>query len=135
MFMSEPLHPDAKSETVTLSCPTETSFTYGFAILFNWDEKVQKPFKIFPRKAFSTDDIRDRCYEKVLVDEMRIRKLKPLKPLPGQKMSLFAKVESCKYKKKSTFLNYIKFVDRHILTLKNWEMFCQAVLIFINTLC
>ena len=100
MFMSEPLHPDAKSETGTLSCPTETSFTYGFAILFNWDEKVQKPFKIFPRKAFSTDDIRDRCYEKVLVDEMRIRKLKPLKPLPGQKMSLFAKVESCKYKKK-----------------------------------
>ena len=85
MFISEPLHPG------------EGGICYGFVILFNWDEKVQKPFRIFPRKNFSTNDIRDRCYEKVLVDEMRIRKLKPLHSLPGEKWSLFAKVESCMY--------------------------------------
>ena len=78
-----------------MSEPQHQDYSYGFVILFNWDENAQKPFKIFPRKAFSTDDIRDHCYDKVLPDEMRIRKLKPLKSLPGHKMSLFAKVDAC----------------------------------------
>ena len=96
MFLSEPLHPDGKTEFREISsCPTEIS--YGFVILFNWNEKVKKPFKIFARNTFTTDDIRDRCYEKILVNEMRIRKLKPLHSLPGEKMSLFGKVECGKY--------------------------------------
>lgn len=95
-FSSEPLHPEEKEEKRNSSALEKISINYGFAILFNWDEKVQKPFKIYPRNSFSTDDIRDRCYDKVLVDEMRIRKLKPIKSLPSQKLSLFGKVEACK---------------------------------------
>ena len=81
--------------------PAETAgdrkFNYGFVILFNWNEEIQRPFKLFPRKAFSPNEIRDRCYEKLLIPEQRIRKLMPLKPLPGQKLSFFAKVEACKW--------------------------------------
>lgn len=78
----------------SLEMPSPT--TYGHVILFNWDEGVQRPFKMFPRKAFGSEEITDRCYNKDLSNDYRIRKLKPLKPLPGQKMSLFAKVEACK---------------------------------------
>lgn len=100
------------------SCPAEVSVTYGFIILFNWEEGstfffylsfgmiessyiyfykgVKNPFKLFARKSFSTQDIRDQTIECNLKDEFRIRALRPLKPLPGLKMSLFAKVEACK---------------------------------------
>lgn len=81
----------------TSSSSSNSVFQYGFIILFNWNEDLKKPFKIFPRKAFSTNDIRDHCYEKNVKNENRIRKLMALKPLPGQKMSLFAKVEQRKF--------------------------------------
>ena len=94
----------------TVSSPT--TYSYGFAILFNWDEEVQRPFKIFPRKAFGNDEISERCYTKDLPNDYRIRKLKPLKPLPGQKMSFFAKVESCKL---TCFIRTIIFINQHSL--------------------
>lgn len=98
MFNSEPMHPRNRTEasSQSASCPSNSVFIYGFVILFNWDEGIQRPFKLFPRKAFKNDDIKDRCYDQHLVDKFRIKKLKPLKPLPGQRMSLFAKVEGCK---------------------------------------
>lgn len=96
MFNSEPLHPGIGTKNLTSSCPLNSEFIYGFAILFNWDERIQRPFKLFPRKTFKPDEIKDRCYEHHLLDTFRIKKLKPLKALPGQKISFFAKVEGCK---------------------------------------
>ena len=90
-------------EKETASCPITPFFVCGFVILFNWDEGQQRPFKLFPRKAFP--EITDYCLNKELADEFRIKKLCPLKPLPGKIMSLFAKVESSKIKK-SIFIVY-----------------------------
>ena len=73
------------------------TYEFGFLILFNWDEGIQRPFEMFPRRTFSTSDIKAYCYEKNLNISMRIKKLKALRALPGRKMSLYAKVESSKY--------------------------------------
>lgn len=98
MFSSQPVFPE---QTATIfnesnSCPTNKEFTFGFLILFNWDEKIQRPFKLFPRKTFDKGDISDRCYDKHIGDVCRIKKLKSLKALPNEKLSLFAKVEGGK---------------------------------------
>lgn len=77
-----------------LSCPVKPLKNYVYVILFNWKEDLKKPFKMFPRKAFTQDEIRDDIIAKQLPNLFRLKKLKPLKPLPGQRMSLFAKVEA-----------------------------------------
>lgn len=100
MFSSQPDLGEKEEEEIirrSASCPGKMPVSYGFLILFNWDEGVKKPFKIFPRKTFSPQDIRDHTIESNLRDEFRIRALKPLKALPGIKMSFFAKVEACEY--------------------------------------
>lgn len=71
-------------------------FNYGFIILFNWSVEIMKPFKVFPRRSFGKDEICDYWIDNKLEDQWRIKKLKALSPLPGQKMSLFAKVEDSK---------------------------------------
>ena len=100
MFSSEPLPAtEAMVEETAArssSCPSGLSFQYGFVILFNWNEDVRRPFMIFPRSLFSKDEIQDKTMENRLTDQHRMKKLRPLKPLPDQKMSLFAKVEACK---------------------------------------
>lgn len=68
-------------------------FSCGYLILFNWDENITKPFNIYPRKNFA-QEIKDRSIERHLPDDLRVKKLKHLKSLPGQQMSLFAKVEA-----------------------------------------
>lgn len=78
---------------------------FTFVILFNWDESVQKPFKMFPRKAFP--EIKEVYLERELPDEYRIKKLRPLKPLPNQVMSLFGKVESGMFHKKKHLFHFI----------------------------
>ena len=81
------------------SCPASLSplsFMYGFLILFNWNEDIKTPFKIFPRRAFQKE-ISDNCVVKKLTNLYRIKPLKALKSLPGQKMSVFAKIESSEY--------------------------------------
>lgn len=101
MFHSEPLQPeDDTNGNMNASCPLNETFTFNYIIFFNWNEEFQRPFKIFSRKQFGSDEIKDRCYEKYLSDEFRVWKIKPLKSLPGQKLSLFAKVEGCKYEYK-----------------------------------
>lgn len=97
MFLSETNDLRDEREGRSMSCPNSVRFTYGFVILFNWDEQIKKPFKIFPRKAFSTEEISDRCYTSRVSDEYRVKKLKRLRPLPGNKLSIFCKVEDGKY--------------------------------------
>lgn len=78
------------------SCPPVPKFFYGFVILFNWDENKEKHFDSYPRSCFSTQEIPNYWMENKLIDSWRIRKLKPLSALQGQKMSIFGKMESCK---------------------------------------
>ena len=114
MMDSEPLRKesdDGPNVPETASCPISPFFVCGFVILFNWDEGLQKPFKLFPRKAFP--EITDYCLNKELSNEFRMKKLCPLKPLPGKKMSLFAKVESSKIKKKTVQNVAINFYQLH----------------------
>lgn len=92
MFLDDPMEND---EGTSASCPS-LLYQYGFVILFNWNETIKNPFKMFPRQSFSTNEISDKCMIERLKDELRIRKLKPMKHIPGQKVSLFAKVENCK---------------------------------------
>lgn len=97
MFGSEPqggVNQENGGKTAN-SCPANI-YIYGYIILFNWGEGLKKPFKIFPRKAFAKE-IKDRVIEKELPDKFRVKKLKPFTSLPGQILSLFAKVEACKY--------------------------------------
>ena len=95
---SEPLLGDYKSSVnPTASCPLNNQYVYGYAILFDWNENLQRPFKMYSRQTFPNQDISDRCYTKHLSDDLRVRKLRPMKMLPGARMSLFAKVEASMY--------------------------------------
>lgn len=96
MFNSQPFMGNVDDDQgyggASSSCPLASSPTFGFIILFNWNEGIQRPFKLFPRRTFK-DEIRSDCIDKDLKNEHRIKKLRPLSPLPGQKLSLFGKVE------------------------------------------
>lgn len=94
LFSSDPLqHGPEGSRTDSNSCPVQIP-QYGYLILFNWGG--DKHFKVFHRDDFA-NEIKDRCVDKDLGYEFRMKKLIPLKLLPGQRMSLFAKMESSKY--------------------------------------
>lgn len=115
MFHSQPLPQCDQygNETKSSSCPITMKFHYGYVILFNWCVKAMKPFKMFPRRTFSNQEISDYWMENNVEDQYRIKKLKPLRTLPGEKMSLFAKVESCKY------LSYYYFLFFSIIFCEN----------------
>ena len=95
MFNSQPLL-GKNYEDPSSSCPAVLKFFYGYVILFNWDESKLSPFKMYARKEFTKEEIPNQWLETKLIDKWRLKKLKPLSPLPGQKMSIFAKVEGCK---------------------------------------
>lgn len=76
------------------SCPASLTFSYGYVILFNWDEREEMPFKMFARDFFTKEDIQDSCMKVKLANKYRIKSLKSLSPFPDERMSLFAKVES-----------------------------------------
>lgn len=78
-----------------------TKLDWGYIIIFNWDEGAVNPFKIYPCKAFE-NDIKDKFIDKHLADQFRVRKLKPMKSLPGETVSLFGKMEASEF-----FLNFI----------------------------
>ena len=92
MFNTQPSEQDVDVP----SCPASMHFDYGFVILFDWCVKAKKPFQVFSRAMFNKEEIRDYWMENKLVDKWRLKKLKPLKPLPGQQMSIFAKMDKCK---------------------------------------
>ena len=84
---------DADEVISNSSGPIE--FTYGFIILYNWNERVKKPFKVFSINLFN-NEIQEQCISHTLKGQFRMKVLKPLKALPDQQVSLFAKVEACK---------------------------------------
>lgn len=104
MFESQPVEDALQQDVLQAECPEERQastcpakvFDYGFLVVFNWAENMKNPFKMFSRNAFKSD-ILNYCMNKKLSDQYRIKKIKPLKPFPGVKVSMFCKVESCKY--------------------------------------
>ena len=92
IYLAE-IPPNQRENAQSSSCPASVPMVYGFVILFNWNESLKKPFKMFPRQTFG-NEIGDKCITSRLTNLYRIKKLKSLKSLPGQKTSLFAKVES-----------------------------------------
>lgn len=70
-----------------------STLDYEFVILFNWNDGAKKRFKMFRKTTFGKE-IQENCISKILKNDYRIKKLKPLTVLPGVKVSLFAKVES-----------------------------------------
>ena len=113
MFLSQPELQQTQGspmvkERMTSSCPVELSNVYSFIILFNWSENVKNPFKNFSRSSFSNDEIKDYCLKTKLKDAFRVKKLKPMKSLPGKRTSLFAKVEASKVFFTNTMTNNLK---------------------------
>lgn len=91
MFSSQPTRRGSQHDPDVPA--TQMRFIYRFVILFNWNESLPRPFKMFPRNSFTTDEIPDAWIDRKLMDKWRLRTLKPLAELPGQKMSIFAKVD------------------------------------------
>lgn len=73
--------------------PIESSREYSHLIFFNWSSGLTKHFKTFPISEFSEDEIRPGWINYQMRFESRCRPLKPLRKLPGQTVSLFAKIE------------------------------------------
>ena len=93
MFNSEPLIDEANNieESRSISCPVKMAVVYGYVILFNWKEGVKKPFKMYTRNSLK--EIMEYTINNHLKEEFRVKCLKPLRSLPGEKLSLFARVE------------------------------------------
>lgn len=80
-------------EELPRDCPSGTVFEYSFVILYKWCVKTKRPFKVFSRTSFKKSEIREFWLKHQLEDKFRLRKLKPISSLPGQKCSIFAKME------------------------------------------
>ena len=96
MFSSQPPVQESQEDHGSSS----SSFVCGFLILFHWDDGAVKPFQVFRREDFF-NEIKDRFIDKNLPDKFRLKKLKPMKYLPGKTMSLFGKMEASKFFKKN----------------------------------
>ena len=83
--------PQKSPEARSSSCPAKVC-VYAYVILFNWKENIQKPFKMYTRKSLK--EILEYTINNHLKDDFRIKCLKPLMSLPGEKLSLFARVEA-----------------------------------------
>ena len=76
--------------------PTGTSeVTYHHVVLFSWDLNEEKPFEVYPRNAFSSNEIPEDWYLKELSPTCRQQKLK-LSGLRGDFYSVFCKIEESK---------------------------------------
>ena len=95
VFNSEPLFEDDResSQEQSSSCPISPVF--GFIILFNWKDGNSKPFRMYPRTVLP--EIGDYFIDRNLPGSFRLRRLRPLKHLPGETLSLFAKVDQSKH--------------------------------------
>lgn len=85
---------------------------YSWLVLFSWTAGLKEPFQLFPMSQFVDTEIRPAWITSQLVAKSRIRKLKPLTSLPGQTMSLFAKMETGTKKIKHNYVHiFFLFFD------------------------
>ena len=78
-----------------LSPNNSSELVYHHLVLFSWDLDEEMPFEIYPRHAFSNNEIPDEWYTNVLSEEFRHQKLK-LSGLRGQQYSVFCKIQERK---------------------------------------
>ena len=76
--------------------PRNSRYDKGWLILFHWSPHKHDPFQAYLISQFPESDIRRAWIENVLTAKWRKRRLNPLSILPGETLSLFAKVESGK---------------------------------------
>ena len=82
-----------KTPILTQLNPSGNSVTeYHHVILFNWDPNVENPFEVYQRNSFSSSEIPEAWYTKVLSPTCRHQKLK-LAGLRGPSYSVFCKIE------------------------------------------
>ena len=70
---------------------------YNQMILFNWGYGNNSPFEVHHKSRFQDTEIRPNWLKYQLVPKSRLRKLKPIKSMPNQILSLFAKIEMGKF--------------------------------------
>lgn len=70
-----------------------TKHIYDQVILFHWNSTNNEPFRIYEKDHFSPLEIRDVWLIYQMKPDSRWRPLKKVAKLPGEKVSLFAKVE------------------------------------------
>lgn len=84
---------------------------YDRVILFNWDHWPNRlPFQSFPKTHFLPGEISLEWLKYQMVPKSRMRKLEPFKSLPGQSLSMFAKVEQ-------GIILYIKLIFKYDMIL------------------
>ena len=92
MFMSSP----ENSPRIQGSLPTNPKYIYLWVILFDWDENVEEPFSLFQIAMFSKTELKPKWISGELNQASRQKKMK-FSAVPGKTVSVFAKVEKCKY--------------------------------------
>lgn len=68
-------------------------YNYDGIVLFNWDVDLDCPFSDFSLSMFTDTDLKSDWITKNLGNESRILQMSNLSPFPGQKFSLFGKIE------------------------------------------
>lgn len=69
---------------------------YGYLIFFHWAVDGSNHFRIYENHLFSDTEVRDTWILNTLSSKFRKRTLLPISLFKDEKMSLFAKIESCK---------------------------------------
>lgn len=99
LFSSQPLPSDGdgddekdsdRGDEISASCPIKLLST--FVMLFEWDETLPNPFKVFPFSKLDKQ-IKPAWIQNNLTPKSRQKKLK----LNGKNMSLFGKMNSSKF--------------------------------------
>lgn len=81
------------SQESTSHFRNSTKHVFDHIILFNWEKDLENPFKIYSVNDFQSKEIPQEWLLHQVRDSSRCRKLKPLPTLPGEILTLFAKVE------------------------------------------
>ena len=84
------------TQKLNSSLPTNLVYVYLWCILFDWNENEEEPFRIYQIGQFSTSELKPKWVNGDLDHDSRLKKL-TFPSVPGKTVSLFAKVEKCKY--------------------------------------
>lgn len=92
LFLSSP----ETSPKLNSSLPAKITYVYLWCILFDWDEDEEFPFKLYQLAIFSNSELKPKWVSGELDNNSRKKPLS-FSAVPGKTVSLFAKVEKCKF--------------------------------------
>ena len=95
MFATQPDPVDKETvqedKVISSSCPAKLNSMFKWVCLFEWDENLSDPFKIFSASRFK--EIKDAWIKSILSTNSRQKKI----VVEGKTMSLFGKCDAGKY--------------------------------------